>query len=887
MSLSAGTRLGPYEVLAPLGAGGMGEVYRARDTRLGRDVAVKVLPPAFADDPDRLRRFELEARAAGMLNHPNILTVHDVGTYNRAAYIVSELLEGETLRARLAGGALPIRKALDYALQMARGLAGAHRKGIVHRDLKPENLFLMRDGQVKILDFGLAKLILPDPVGPGSSEAATRFGETQPGAILGTVGLHVARAGPRRGSGPPLGIFAFGAILYEMLTGLRAFRGDTAVERMNAILKEDPPGLGETLRDFPPALEHLLRHSLEKDPENRFQSIRDLGLALEALSATSSPSLASPAGRAVAAAPATRQSLGWIVGAVFALGVALLAGITLLRAPADERRLTLSVLPPEGATLVEGQAPAISPDGRLLAFVATDRSGQDLLYVRPLDAPMAQPLSGSQGAKFPFWSPDSRFIGFFADGKRKRVEAVGGEPQTLCEASQNPRGGTWNRDGVILFTPSPPLPIHRVSFTGGQATPLSSDLTVREWFPSFLPDGRHFLYHAAASKPDLREVRVGSLDGPETKTLIESPFTAVYSPPGYLLFRREGTLMAQRFDAERLELTGDPFPVAAQVGFDGLTYRILASASDNGVLAYHDVGVGKTRLVWFHRDGRELGAVTAPGDYGDLSLSPDGRKAAFYGVDLETGNVDIRLVELAAAATSRFTFDPAVDFTPVWSPDGTRLTFSSNPEGWPNLFEKVSSGAGNEERVLKRSFPNFPFSWSGDGRLLVYGAIDPKTRWDLWVLPLDKDREPFALLQTEFDERSGQLSPDSRWLAFVSNESGRDEVYVLPFPAGPGKWQVSTGGGDQPRWRSDGRELFYVGADRRLVAVEVKASASSFEAGPPRRLLDVRITGKDGPGWQYDVAADGQRFLVNHLSEESARSATTVVVNWSAALPKK
>ena len=875
----------------------MGEVYRALDTRLQREVAIKMLPAAFAQDADRLRRFEQEARTTSALNHPNILTVYDIGTasteFGGAPYIVAELLEGEELRGKLNGVVISQQTAIDYGRQIASGLAAAHSKSIVHRDLKPENLFVTNDGRVKILDFGLAKLA-PKLSAGTSSEVATQA-ITDPGTIMGTVGYMSPEQVRGDESDHRSDIFSFGVILYEMLSGRRAFRGDSVVETMNAILKEEPADLGETNSKITPHLEKIVRRCLEKRPERRFYSAHDLGFALESLSAPSGASLTSlseaPGAIPVTARRFNRERLGWVAAAVlFLVALALSARFYLQGAPAELRVQKLSVLPPERTMLLAGQAPLISPDGSQVAFVAIASAGTTLIYVRPLDSLTAQPLAGTEQALMPFWSPDSRSIGFFADGKLKRVEAAGGQPQTLAEAPV-PRGGSWNRDGVIIFTPIPPSPTYRISASGGEATALNSvDVARGEYprsFPQFLPDGRHYLYLSGGpQKPGSRAISVGSLDSPETKQLVTTDFSATYAPPGYLLFRREATLMAQAFDSHKLELSGDPFPVAEQVGFNGLTYQTLVSASDQGMLAYQSLGAGKTQLVWVDRGGKQFGVATVPGDYSDLSLSPNDQKVAFHQVDPETGNVDIWLMEFTGGAPSRFTFDPAVDFSPAWSSDGSKIAFASLREGVPNLFQKMASGAGQEQLLFKSPLAKLPTDWSSDGRYLLCNTVDPKTRWDLWVLSLTGESRMEIFLQTPSSELRACFAPNGRWIAYQSDESGRMEVYVQNFPATGAKWQVSTGGGTYPRFRRDGKELFYLSADRHLMAVEVKPDAAGFAYGSPKSLFETRISGKDDrPGNQYVVTSDGQRFLINNVAGEGY-SPITILLNW-AALHKK
>ena len=893
MALRSGTRLGPYEIGSSLGAGAMGEVYRARDPRLGRDVAIKVLPASFANDDERLRRFEREARAASALNHPGILTIYDIGLHEGVPFVVSELLDGQSLRERIGGSALPVRKAIDYAAQLARGLAAAHAKDIVHRDLKPENVFVTSDGRIKILDFGLAKLTEAIHHVEVEPDALTRKVNTDPGAVMGTVGYMAPEQVRAQRVDHRSDIFALGLILYEMLSGKRAFRGNSAVETLNAILKEDPPQLSESNSHINPALERVVLHCLEKNPAHRFQSTGDVAFALESLSALSSNRTLAEELTSAVPRRNTRAWLPWVIAAALLLGLMAtlpFAVAYLRRSPTEEGLIRLSVSLPDKVLMSEGTSlVAISPDGRQIAFVAT-REGQNLLWVRSLDSFTPKPLvgmeiSGSPG--FPFWSPDSRFIGFFAGDKLKKVEASGGPPQTLCDLPAA-RGGTWNRDGVILVgTVSGTL--FRVSQAGGELTPLTtldqSRFETSHRWPDFLPDGRHFLFFVRSAKVENTGIYAGSLDSKETRQLLPNVLSALYAPPGFLLFLRNDTLMAQPFDTNALKLTGEPFPIAEQVGFNSGLGRGDFSVSENGVLAFRTGGGRIDQPLWFDRTGKQTGTVAEAGMYSNIALSPvDEKQAAFDRTDPQTGTRDIWLFDLARnGVSSRFTTDPAVDHLPLWSPDAKRIVFSSNRTGGWNLYEKSASGGESEEVILNSVEGTEPDDWSRDGKFIIYASFNGKTKWDLWLLrTADKNASP--LLQSEFNEKQASFSPDGKYIAYTSDKSGSPAVYVQTFPLSGSEWRISTDVGAQPRWRSDGRELFYIGPDRKLMVVDVKLGPP-FQVGVPKPLFDTRVPTITDIRNHYAVTADGQHFLINSMTEQRG-PIIDVVKNWTTLMKR-
>ena len=890
MTLSSGTKLGRYEIRSQLGVGGMGEVYRARDTQLGRDVAIKVLPSAFAVDQDRLRRFEQEACAASALNHPNILVVHDIASHDSAPYVVSELLEGETLRKRIGGTALGQRRAIEYALQIAHGLAAAHEKRIIHRDLKPDNIFITNDGRIKILDFGLAKLTQVDDE-PVQTDIPTRRVDTDPGVAMGTVGYISPEQLKGHAADQRSDIFSFGAVLYEMLSGRRAFHRETRAETMSAILKEDPPELSNTNKGISPGLERLVNHCLEKNPESRFHSARDLVYALEALSDSAVSSQTEPALPVRPAPVKWRGRMPWIVTGLFAMLAAFAFLLPYLRpAQKQEVEAVRLTIPPPARGVVSTLS--VSPDGRRVVYGAPNTDGKQVLWLRSLDSTTAQPLPGTDNPFFTtFWSPDSRFLGFVSstDNKLKRVDVNGGAPQSLANAP-NGRGGTWNRDGVIVFAPAAEGPLSRVSSTGGPVTEVTaldqSRKEISHRYPWFLPDGRHFLFFARGATYEGNSVCVGSLDSKEFKRLINADSGAVYSPPGYLLYVREGTLMAHRFDLERLELKDEPIPIAdAVIGFDLTSNLARFSVSENGVLVYYGgTEFNKADLIWVDRKGRQIGEVAKAADYGYIRLSRDNKRLVTALRDPST-RWDLWIFDLADGGQTRFTFDSANEVFPIWSPDGARIAFSSNRSGQVNMYQKLSNGSGNEEQILVSDQPIFCNDWSSDGEFIVFHKLSGTTRADIWVLPLSGDRRPFAYLETQFGEREARFSPNGRWIAYTSDETGPREVYIQSFPIGRGKWQISRGGGGPPKWRADGKEIFYVSGDT-LMSVEVKMVGDTFEMATPQPLFEIRGAPLPGAlgGAAFDASADGQKFLIGISVQEATFTPITVVLNWTADL---
>ena len=889
MSLSPGTRLGPYEIVAPLGAGGMGEVYRARDTRLTREVAVKVLPQRLSASPEIRERFEREAQTISRLSHPHICTLFDVGSHDGTEYLVMELLEGETLEARLARGPIPLEQLLRIGIEIADALDRAHREGIAHRDLKPANVMLTKTG-VKLLDFGLAKAIQATaPSSHGLTSLPTSVGNlTQEGTILGTFQYMAPEQLEGREADARTDLFAFGAVLHEMATGRKAFSGGSQASLISAIMASEPPAISTLQPLAPPLLDRVIGTCLAKNPEDRWQSARDLVSQLRWISEMGA---STGAGKSSPLPGRGRERLLWVVTALSLLA-ALAAGAVAMRstqpAPGVQRTIRSSIVMPELSAL---RATALSPDGTRLVLAGRDASGRKLLWVRSLDSLAVQPLAGTDNPSFPFWSPDSRWIGYFADGKLKKIDASGGPPQTLCDAPLS-RGGSWSSGGVILFAPVVDGPIYRVSTSGGAPTPVTRLDSARgesthRW-PCFLPDGKHYLY-LVASFGGVKEkmgIYAGSLDSKEEKFLVSADSNMAYLPPGYLLFQRERNLLAQPFDVRNLQTTGDPIPVGEDIQIFPQTYISLFSASQNGTLVYESRSTaGVAQLVWFDRSGKQLGTLGTPADQGNPRISPDGKRVALDIVDPQTGNIDIWIYEASGGLATRLTSHAAIDSAPVWSPDGSRIAFFSMRLAHPDLFIKNSNGTGDEQLIVKSDLTKYTTDWSRDGRYVLFRVLDPKANLELWMLPIDGDRKPVPLIKTSYGVSHGQFSPDGRWVAYSSNESGKWEIYVAPFPGPGGNWRVSAAGGIEPRWRRDGKELYYLAPDGTLMAVEVR-DGTMFDVGATRPLFKSRRREHISSGdlFSYDVSADGQRFLVNTDVGEVSASSLNLVQNWTADL---
>ena len=903
MGLAVGSKLGPYEIVAPLGAGGMGEVYRGRDTRLNRAVAIKILPQTLAATPESRARFEREARAVSSLNHPHVCMLYDVGHQDGTDFLVMEYLEGETLARRLERGALPIPELLRIGIEIADALDKSHRQGVVHRDLKPGNIMLTKSG-AKLLDFGLAKSVAPLAGDLASSPTESRplaspareEALTSEGSLVGTFQYMSPEQLEGKDADARSDIFSFGSVLYEMATGKKAFEAKSQASLIAAILEHEPEPIASVRPLAPAGLERVVRTCLEKNPDERIQSAHDLKLQLEWIRDAGSQSSVS------APLLPSRGPHRAVIAVVAAAGaVALVAAFAVLRffpgRAQEESVVRFSIPAPEKSPYE--QSLTISPNGRLLAFVALS-GGKDLLWIRPLDSLEAHPLNGTEGATLPFWSPDSASLAFFAENKLKRIDLATGAVQTICN-SPDTRGGAWGRDGTILFTPDFRSPLYQVSADGGTpaaATSLepSKGNEVSHRWPNFLPDGRHFLYFVRTNGKETQSIHVGSLDSSEHHRLLESDSGVVYAAPGYLLFVRGQRLYAQPFDASSLQLHGNAVPVAEgvePVGEIGPTSYAPFSVSENGILVYRREVRDLTQLTWFDRHGKQLGTVGSPGRYDELALSPDGKRIALERMDSNLASSDIWLLDLATAGFSRFTFGPASQISPIWSPDGSRIVFSSNRTGEYNLYSKPSNGASNEEPLptLASSSAELPDDWSRDGKYLAYEFASRSNDYDLWIVPMSGDpasRKPRPFLEMPGAQTHAAISPDGRWIAYESNETGRLEIWVQSFPTPSGKWQITTEGGMEPQWRGDGRELFYLAPNKKIMSVATELSPT-FQAGVPQTVVDapINMKGVVDSHARYIFTHDGQRALVIvDVADSGSSSPIQVVLNWPAGLAK-
>jgi eukaryotic-like serine/threonine-protein kinase len=886
MPLSPGDHLGPYEILAPIGAGGMGEVYKARDTKLDREVAVKVLPASLARDPERLARFEREAKVLASLNHPNIAQIYGIhegiGDSTAARALIMELVPGHTLK-----GPLALDETLRIATQIAEALDAAHEKGIVHRDLKPANIMVTPTGIVKVLDFGLAAVTQPSASGNGdpSQSPTMTMGLSQAGMVMGTAGYMAPEQAAGQAVDKRSDIWAFGVVLWEMLTGERLFTGDTVAHILASVLTKEPDW-----QRVPFKLRRLLRACLQKEPKKRLQAIGDWALLI----ADDGPAAPAP----VAVQPASR--LRWLWLSLAALAIICAMGVSFIHL-----RETPPPEPPAAQFEVPSPTPrvgpfALSPDGRYLVMSGHGRSR---LWVRPIDSLEARELPGTEDAVYPFWSPDSASIGFIADGKLKKIALAGGEAQVLCDASGN-AGGSWGANGTILFglngVTRSSRAMGRVSAAGGVPTPVTKVAVEGDAhkYPELLPDGRHFLYLVTSEKSEISGIYMGSLDGSPPVRLLPDQSSAAYVPAtastrdGYLLFRRGTTLMALPFNRERLQAAGEMFPLAQQVATTGNAAHAGFSVLENGTLVYlSGPAVQQQELAFLDRTGKRLGSLGKTGSFRSVALSPDDRTAAISIRDAQAGTTDIWLADVARNSVSRLTSVTGAGSTadfPTWSPDGKRIAFSIRPPDSVrrNLYLQAANGTGRPEMLLHATGSDAgPYAWSSGGKFIVYAQSEGKTKRDTWLLPLEGDRKPVPYLNTPALEDFPQLSPDSRWMAYASDESGKAEVYIQAFPQNGTRVQVSAEGGSQPRWRRDGRELFYISADQKMMAVPIQESNASIDAGTPKELFEGAPE-TTVENFLYQPTADGQRFLVIEPVSDGPAPRLTVVLNWHARANK-
>jgi eukaryotic-like serine/threonine-protein kinase len=882
MSLTPGTKLGPFEIVGPLGIGGMGEVYRARDTRLGRDVAVKILPKEMSADPARRQRFEREAKTISGLNHPNICTLHDVGSQDGVDYLVMEYVEGDTLAKRLEKGPLLLEQVLKYGAQIADALDKAHRAGIVHRDLKPGNVMLTSSG-AKLLDFGLAKPVVMMNGLTTTAFTAVQSPVTQEGTIVGTFQY----MSPEQVEGKEVDgrsdIFSFGAVLYEMVTGKRAFEGKSQLSVASAILEKEPEPIGTARSLTPPALDHVIRKCLAKTPDDRWQSAADIKHELSWISQSSAENSA-----AFARAPQKTvgpRMLALILGAMALVALSALTTFLISRKATSGPvvRATLS-FPPNVTLLTLGDhagAPATSPDGTNLVFVGITERRQ-MLFLRPLNAATAKPLAGTDGGKFPFWSPDGKSIGFFADQQLKRLDLAGGPPLSLAPAVDG-RGGTW-AGSEILFVPYIYEAVYRVPASGGKVVPVTTldhaQHSTHRW-PQFLPDGKHFLYLAAHHLSGNAAIYAASIDGGSPKFIVRTNGSGFYAS-GELFYFRDGSLMAQEFDADRLELKGDARSIGTVLREVG-NWGVIASASKNGVLLFQSPGEAKYPISWFDRRGVNLGPGPISGQLQDLRLSPDGTRAALSSFEGPNGRIDV--CDLNSGACTKLTFGETAWYV-IWSPDGKKVVYSTGRPDSENtdLYMKLADGGGDRELLLASNNIDHPTDWTRDGKYIVIerGQLGSQR---IWILPTFGDRKVFPLFpNVNFDHSGGRVSPDGKWIAYLSAESGPGEIYMTSFPDGHGKWEISTGGAIPPSpWRGDGKELYFVALNGNLMAASIRESAGSITVEGVHALCPSPfLTGLARTIFDVD-ARDGQRFIGNAAPDTSLLP-LNVISNWTADL---
>jgi Tol biopolymer transport system component len=868
----------------------MGEVYRARDTRLDRIVAVKVLASHLSSSPELKQRMEREGRAISSLNHPHICQLYDIGSQNGTDYLVMEFLEGETLAERLRKGAVPLAEVFKIGIAVAEALAVAHRSGIVHRDLKPGNIMLTAGG-AKLMDFGLAKPLGMQNSGTGTGSAAPSFTAaatmsgpspltplTTAGSVIGTIQYMSPEQIEGKEADARSDVFAFGAVLYEMVAGKRPFQGKSQISLASSILESEPEPVSKLKPNTPPAFDHVVTTCLQKNPDERYQSAHDVKLELQWIAADkSSPAVAAAPPRSTARDRVTRSAL-----MIFAIVLGIVAG-SFLRAPVSpEGSIRTVINPPEKTTLnLTGDSagpPVLSPDGSAIAFSATGADGKAALWVRPMNLLEARMLPSTEGAIFPFWSPDGRSLGFFAGSKLKTIDLNGGSAQVICDASLG-RGGAWGPGGVILFSPSPSDPLMRVSINGGTPVPITkidTALHTSHRWPFFLPDGKHFLYlalHHDPSKSANNELYYASLDGRENRPLFRSQANAVYAD-GFLLFARGNQLMAQPFDPASGKLSGEPQDLAKGIMNDASTWHMDASASSGGLLVFGSGASGDLQLVWMNNSGKEISTVADKlEELQGAVVSPQGDRIA---LQIDAGENDIWVLDLSRGVRTRLTFGPVANTSPVWSPDGKWIAYASPRTGRFNLYRKPSDGSGAEELLLTDDQGIDPSDWSHDGKYLIYTRGGPTGQ--TWALPLQGERKPSMVLSRG---AFAKFSPDGRWLAYTSDESGAFEVYVVAFGGGQAKYQVSANAGQLPRWSRDGKELYFLDATFDIFAVPVRDAGGALQFGVPQTV----VSNWSAPLAFYDVAPDGKKILLNRIAQQVSQS-VTVVTSFTAGLKR-
>ena len=907
-----GQTISHYKILEKLGEGGLGVVYKAQDTTLNRLVALKFLPAHLSASEQDKARFLQEAQAVASLNHPNICTIYGIDEYEDQAsadtpsrkqiFIAMEMVEGETLREKKQS--FSVKQTVDIGVQIAEGLAAAHEKGIVHRDIKPENIMIRKDGIVQIMDFGLAKL-----------RGASRL--TKEGSMVGTVGYMSPEQVQGQDADHRTDIFSLGVILYELLSGQSPFKGVHETAIIYEIVHVDTTPISSLKPEVDAELDAIVLECLAKEPDERYQSAKEVAKELRRFKRESSRQRMSRITtiREASATP-SQQTIErttsrispprfldhlrgatsfWIGTSILLLGITIVSIIILSsRAPSRNSEIIRAFIPPPEKSgfsdAMGGGHLAISPDGRTIAFIAVDSSGVAALWIRPLSALAGSMLPGTEGAAFPFWSPDNRYIGFLAHGKLKKIEASGGPAFSICDVV-TPRGGSWNQSGIIVLPLDQGVGISQVSDAGGTQRQVTRLDTVRgeqthRW-PIFLPDGKHFLYlartTAAGSGGELDAICVSSLDGKTNKRLLAGISNVAYAA-GHLLYMRENSLMAHPFDPDALDLKGDPFPISESVQFNARYSVATFSVSNSGVLVYEGSSASSApELALVDPKGRTIVSFGQPEIFVSARLSRDSRKIAMDLYDVRVRNSDIWLYEIGRGVNTRFTFDPAVEWNPIWSPDGSRLVFSSNRNGHHDIYEKISTGAANEAVIFQSERDKIPTDWSPDGRFILFQLLDPRTRSDLWLLPMTGDRKPTPFLQTEYAESNARFSPDMKWIAYQSDESGTTQIYVRPFPGPGAKRQVSANGGTVPRWHRDGREMFFLSGGK-IMSADVNGSSSEFEIGKVKLYFDPSLIGGTNV---RDISGDGQSILLEIPRSRQASTPLTLVVNWDVELKRK